>query len=244
MKWIFYAMVAINLAMFAWITNKPAPKSHEVRSAVKDVGDLKIVSDVELTVRSDFQKKKETSLRDNLASSSKTSSATTPPKEVVFLENGVKSVCERLGPFPERETAVGIADGLAAYRLAPRVIEENTIKTIGYWALLPSLPTKEEAEKLVERLKSRGIQDVRRFSSGDFINSISLGLFSTEANAKRRAKSVESQGFLAIVQPKEEESKGFWLQFTRPKGLKLPLDTVKKNFPDLQNKPCPGIAQN
>ncbi len=243
MKWIFYAMVAINLAMFAWITNKPAPKSHVVQSAVEDVGDLKMVSDVELVVRLDFQKKK---LADSHGDGREKSTGGDPalPKDVVYVENGIKSVCRRLGPFPERKIAVSVADGLVAYRLAPKVVEDEQIVTLGYWAMLPALPTKEEAELLVNKLKSRGIQDVRRFTSGEFINAISLGLFSTEANARRRAKSVESQGFLAVVQTKEEAKKSFWLQFSKPLALELPLDGVKQNYPDLQNKPCSGIAQN
>jgi len=243
MKWIFYAMVVINLAMFAWITNKPVPKTHVVQSVVEDVGDLKIVSDVELVVRSDFQKKQEAELL-RKQQEANDSADTSPPDDVVFVDEGVKKVCRRLGPFPERKIAIGVADGLAAYRLAPKVIEEQEIEVLGYWALLPALSTREEAELLVNKLKSRGIQDVRRFTSGENINAISLGLFSSEANARRRAKSVESQGFLAVVQPKEEEKKFFWLQFTQPQGLELPLDGVKQNYPEMQNKPCPGIAQN
>jgi hypothetical protein len=243
MRWIFYAMVAINLAMFAWITNKPAPKSHVAMSVVEDVGDLKIVSDVELVVRADFQKKKQADLQRKLEKTG-TGVDRPVPEDVVFVDKGVSKVCRRLGPFPERKIAVGVADGLAAYRLAPKVIEDQQIDILGYWALLPALSTKAEADLLVKKLKSRGIQDVRRFTSGDFINAISLGLFSSEANARRRAKSVETQGFLAVVQPKEEEKKNFWLQFTQPQDLELPLDGVKANYPDLQNKPCPGIAQN
>jgi len=243
MKWIFYAMVLINLAMFAWITNKPAPKAHVVQSVVKDVGDLKIVSDVELVVRSDFQKKKEAE-RLRKEREAKGLTKISPPIDVVFVDEGVKTVCRRLGPFPERKVAIGVADGLAAFRLAPRVIEETKVETLGYWALLPALSTREEADLLVKKLKSRGIQDVRRFTAGEYINAISLGLFSSEDNARRRAKSVESQGFLAVVQPKEEEKKQFWLQFNKPQGLELPLDVVKQNNPEMQNKPCPGIAQN
>jgi hypothetical protein len=240
MKWIFYVMVAINLAMLAWITNIPAPKDHEVRVSLKDVGDLKIVSDVELAVRLDFQKSKQSALNRDQGSSADGSAQ----QDVVFVQDGIELVCRRLGPFPERKITLGIADGLAAYRLAPKVIQEKRIDTLGYWAMLPSLPTKDEADELVEKLKSKGIQDVRRFTSGDFINSISLGLFSTEANAKRRARSVESQGFLAVVQPKEEEKEFFWLEYTKPKALKLPLDGVREKYPEMQNKPCPGIAQN
>lgn len=243
MKWIFYAMVAINLAMLAWVTNKPAPKNHVVQSVVEDVGDLKMVSDVELVVRLDFQKKKQADIQRRQRESTGRTEIS-PTADVVFVKKGVKTVCRRLGPFPERKIAVAVADGLAAYRLAPKVIEDEQVDTMGYWALLPALPTREEAELLVNKLKSRGISDVRRFTSGNFINAISLGLFSTEANARRRAKSVESQGFLAVVQPKQEEKKNFWLQFTKPLGLELPLDGVKQNNPDLQNKPCPGIAQN
>ena len=200
MKWIFYFMLLVNLALLAWLVNTPQEQIKETRLVVQDVGDLKIVSDVELQVRSDFQKE--------MQKQQKSAAKPKPkPKDdeigeelpiaaekdaVVSDEEDVKQpVCYQLGPFPEKSDAENIASGLAAYRLASKIIKTTSVKVSGYWAMLPAQGSVKESNKLIKELKEKGLVDVRRFVTGEFENAISLGLFSNENNAKRRARQVE-----------------------------------------------------
>ena len=153
-------------------------------------------------------------------------------------------VCHLLGPFPEKSDAENIASGLAAYRLASKIVTTTSVKVSGYWALLPAPGSVKESNELVKELKEKGLVDVRRFVTGELENAISLGLFSNENNAKRRARQVEKLGYVAVVSPKAEENNLFWLEYMQPPGLKLPLKGVRQNFPEVEIKPCSGIASD
>lgn len=238
MKWIFYLLLLINLGIFAWIMQQPPQDEVAIKSPLRDVGDLKMVPDAELKVLEDFQK------RQQKQNASLSSAATTANGIDTVSESVIASgQCRRIGPFGERKTAVNIADSLAEYRLVAKIEPQVEINTLGYWAVLPALATREEADTLVEKLKSRGIRDVRRFTSGEMINAISLGLFSTEENARRRATSIENEGFVALVQPKLEEVTEFWLEFDLPQHADVPLESLRALHPQMQIKNCGGIAR-
>ena len=241
MKWIFYIVLLANLGLAAWLVNTPSEKTAIPITSPRDVGDLKIVSDVELQVRADFQKKLEKEQKSGVFSEN------VLPKvefdDFVFDEDDNKRViCRQLGPFSEKKHAEDIASGLAAYRLPTKIVT-TTIRDIkGYWAILPAPATRQEANELVEKLRDKGVVDVRRFVVGDLENSISLGMFSSEGNAKKRARSIEELGFVAVVTPNADEKELYWLEYMQPEGFKLPIKSVRVNYPEAKIKACPGIA--
>lgn len=249
MKWIFYFMLLTNLLLTAWLVNTPQERAVAKSIPVKDVGDLKIVSDVELRVRADFQKTLEREMTDKRAAMQKKaeSDAGIPAlknDESVFVQDAKKPVCRWLGPFKDKNDASNIGGGLAAYRLVTKLVKTTDVDTSGFWAVIPSPGSVEESKELVKKLKENGLVDIRRFLTGELENSISLGLFSSEANAIRRARSVEKLGFVAMVRPKSQETDFFWLEYMQEPGLKLPIKGVRINFPDVEIKPCPGIASD
>jgi len=236
MKWIFYIMLLANLGLTAWLVNTPIEKTTVPKTSPRDVGDLKLVSDVELQVRADFQKKLEKEQKSNVFSEE------ILPKAKFDEDGNKRVVCRQLGPFSEKKHAEDIASGLAAYRLTSKVVKTTTRDIKGYWAILPAPATRKEANELVEKLRDKGVVDVRRFVVGDLENSISLGMFSSEGNAKKRARSIEELGFVAVVTPNAEETDHYWLEYMQPKGFKLPIKGVRVNYPQAKIKPCPGIA--
>ena len=249
MKWIFYFVLFANLLFAAWLVNTPQEKTVVTkRVPVEDVGDLKIVSDVELRVRADFQKTLEREMQEKQAAMQKKAQLADgleklARNDAVFVNNNAKKpVCRWLGPFKDKKDASNIGGGLAAYRLVTKLVKTTDVDTSGYWAIIPSPGTVEESKELIQQLKDNGLVDVRRFLTGELENSISLGLFSSEANASRRARSVENLGFVAMVRPKSEETDFYWLEYMQEPGLKLPIKGVRTNFPNVEIKPCPGIA--
>jgi hypothetical protein len=249
MKWIFYFMLLVNLGLLAWLVNNPQKQVLATKPALSDVGDLKIVSDVELQVRADFQRDLEKELKHKKKPVVRNTGEIEDelPRveydDFIFDEDDAKkAVCRQLGPFRERKDAMNIASGLAAYRLVTKLIQETEIS--GYWALLPAQATVKESNQLVEELKKKGLVDVRRFTTGELENAISLGLFSSEINAIKRVRSVEKLGYVAIVKAKVEEKDAFWLEFMQSPGFSFPMKGVRTNFPDVEIKPCSGIAPN
>lgn len=248
MKWIFYLLLLVNLGLVAWMVNAPKQQEATSKQKVRDVGDLKIVSDVELQVRADFQRDMDQELkkqaRKPVAGKVDEELPHAEFDEFVFDEEDAKQpVCRQLGPFAERGDASNIAAGLAAYRLVTKLVSDTSTKTTGYWAIIPAPTTLDESSLLIEKLKDKGLTDVRRFSSGSLENAISLGLFSSEGNAIKRARSVEQLGFVTLVKPKTEQAEFYWLEYMQPPGFNLPIKGVRNNFPEVQIQPCPGIAK-
>lgn len=240
MKWIFSFMLAVNLVTAIWIYQTPDERNSTEKLAIDDVGDLKIVSDVELQVRADYQRKNR--LAQNRSQAIKDDKNLSV--QDLANENNTDPVCRLLGPFSERQHAIEIGSGLAAYRLITKVVKKTDRTIKGYWTILPAASSVNEANEIIDKLKSKGLVDVRRFSGGEMENAISAGLFSSEGNAIKRAREVEKIGFVAIVKPKYEVNEHFWLEYNQSPGFKLPIKGVRTNYPDVKIKSCSGIATN
>ena len=244
MKWIFYFLVVSNLIFLGYIVSSPKQQQY-AGSHVKDVGDLKRVSDVELRVRLEFQKQLEAEQHRKLMAQSEEAKQLERLKQQEELERARKlnqTVCRSVGPFAAKADAEDIAGGLATERHIGKIIEDKYIKTLGYWAMLPPAGSKAEAEKLLNTLRDKEVTDIRRMTDGENTNAISLGLFSTEINAKRRVREVELHGFLAIIKAKQEEIIDYWVMFEQKPDFDFPLERVQVNYPEVEIKSCNGIA--
>ncbi len=244
MKWIFYFLVVSNLVFLGYIVSSPKPDQYVV-SHEADVGDLKRVSDVELKVRLEFQKQLEAEEQRKLMAQSEEAKQLERLKQQEELAKARKlnqTVCRSVGPFKQKADAQDIAGGLAEERHIGKIIEEKRIKTLGYWAMLPPVGSKDEAERLLNNLKDKGVADIQRMTGADNNNAISLGLFSKEINAKRRVREVELHGFLAIIKAKQEEVRDYWVMFEQKPDFDFPLERVQVNYPEVEIKSCDGIA--
>ena len=115
MKWIFYFLVVSNLIFLGYIVSSPKQQQY-VGSHVKDVGDLKRVSDVELKVRLEFQKQLEAEQHRKLMAQSEEAKQLERLKQQEELERARKlnqTVCRSVGPFSAKADAEDIAGGLA-----------------------------------------------------------------------------------------------------------------------------------
>lgn len=142
-------------------------------------------------------------------------------------------VAPALGPEPEPDAApvvvaapppppparclrlVGFGDQLAAQRaqrrLQPQVedakLHVRTIRNIrNYWVYLPSAANRPAALETSRRLGEKGLTDYFVTTTGTNPNAISLGVFSTRANAERRQAQVRAAGFAAEIAERAEET--------------------------------------
>ncbi len=246
MKWIFTIMLLVNLAIAGWYlgySGQQQSGESSISSQQPDVGDLKIVSDIELKVRADYQRK----LKEQVERYEKENAEL--KKNTLAAENLAKSIkksdgCLRLGPFKERVQAQAVADDLLAYRIVSRVMEDNLVLNEGYWALIPSSGSVNEANELMKKLRKNGFEDIRRFTDGELANAISLGLFTREINAITQVRKADEMGLLAIVKPKINEKTSFWLEFELSRSSRFPVQDVTNSFPDVTIKACFGIASD
>ena len=66
---------------------------------------------------------------------------------------------------------------------------------LGFRVFIPPLESTAAADVQITRMRNEGVEDIIRISGSDLNNAISLGVYSTEAAAKRRIRSLESMGY-------------------------------------------------
>lgn len=110
---------------------------------------------------------------------------------------------------------IGFGDRLAAQRairrLQPQVekaeLHVRTVRNVrNYWVYLPPAANRPAALEMSRRLGEKGLSDYFVTTTGANPNAISLGVFSTRANAERRQQQVQSAGFEARVAERAEET--------------------------------------
>jgi hypothetical protein len=132
---------------------------------------------------------------------------------------------------------------LRALGLKPDLQSETINEQAGIWVLIPPQVSRRNAIEIAKRLERDGISDIWRFTSGNLVHAISLGLFRNEERAQARKREIAALGYEVIVKPRFRQQTKYWLYFqeTSPtvdskKGWK---DLLVK-FPDLElnETPC------
>lgn len=121
--------------------------------------------------------------------------------------------CYSYGPLPDRLSALGVMVEIRRTTEEPRLRQDKPGTTSGYWVLIETAKTDADAVKLVESLKAAGISDIWRITRGELKNAISMGLFSRQENAEKRATEARSKGFTVNIVDKPRKAPVFWIDF-------------------------------
>jgi hypothetical protein len=113
-------------------------------------------------------------------------------------------LCVRLGRFEDQAAAeaaiiaLSKADGFVRADPAIRMREVQGIQ-VSYWVYLPPFLDRKTANAALTALTQRGIKDAYIVAEGEDRNAISLGLYSEQARARRRADQVGNEGMTARI---------------------------------------------
>jgi cell division septation protein DedD len=110
-----------------------------------------------------------------------------------------------MGPDIARAEAAIAQLALPAERV--RRVQKDAM---GYWVLIPPLPSKDETDKVMAALKAQGVSDFSLVTEpAARQNAISLGIFRSEDAAQTLLAAVRNKGFAnAVLEPRE----GFFRQ--------------------------------
>lgn len=126
--------------------------------------------------------------------------------------------CFRLGPFDtpagQRRASERLQDRVA------RVRERETSRESAqdFRVYLAAAENREAALVLARQLDDKGVRDYFVVTGGEWENSISLGVFRNEQNARRRLNAVVALGFEARLEARRDVVPEWWLDIAAAEG--------------------------
>lgn len=187
-RWLFFGLLAANLAIFAWLRQQPAPEPIRFVATDPGVPGLRLLSEVE-----------------------------TPGKQPTWqnpAENSVSPVmpvCFRVGPFTSQAAISQVLEPLQDFVIKTRARRETASQEAGYWVFLPATKTRTEALRAARRLSDAGVKDYYVVTAGAHENTVSLGLYRDKDNAMARLESLNRRGFDAQWEARLEQWPEYWL---------------------------------
>ena len=166
----------------------------------------------------------------------------TPERDGAVAETTAQAdspVCRTVGFLETRSEAEIVSVSLRALGLRPDLESETSNQQAGIWVLIPPQATRRDAIDISNRLERDGVSDLWRFTSGELVHAISLGLFRNEERAEARKKEITGLGYEVIVKPRYRQKTKYWLYFqdsTPASDTKPGWKEILAKFPDLEAK--------
>ena len=129
------------------------------------------------------------------------------------------AICQSLGPF---ETPAALRKAMDA--LLPKVEriqfrEVQAMELRGYRVFLPAAADRAQAVATARSLSAKGVADYYVVTAGDQANTVSLGIFRELENATKRRDDVVKLGYNAVVEPRTEPVKQWWIDLAAAPGF-------------------------
>lgn len=195
LKWVFAALILVNLGLWMWAnwykeqpvleyrTSHPPFAAEKMRLLTESGNKLK-TRKITKTANSDF---------------------------TIFT----RPVCLRIGPFTNTDLADKAQEILTGLQIgfATRATESN--KITNYRVYLPPFPSRQAAELKRQELTRLGFRDHAVIQEEEWQNAISLGLFSVESNAESRLNGLVTKGVDAKLQALDQIRLQHWLDIAK-----------------------------
>ena len=139
----------------------------------------------------------------------------------------VAARCTSVGPFRELSQAANAAATLraAGHQPTQRVAEGDI--WIGYWVYIQAIPTEEEANAILAKVRAEGIGDSYVIPNSDTGNLVSLGVFSEISGVSRRRDQVRALGLEAQVVDRTRRATVYWVDVTLGPDQALDFDALQ-----------------
>lgn len=111
----------------------------------------------------------------------------------------VASNCFLISGIKEQERAAALAVALNDMGASVTARQMGPTEVTNYLVSIPPRVSSAEASELVKELGAAGLKDFYRVQSGETVNAIALGVFTTQAAAERRQSQVATLGLPDVV---------------------------------------------
>lgn len=142
--------------------------------------------------------------------------------------------CYSIGPLTEDAQIAAMRSWLVAMGGDPALRVDERRELERYWVYLPPLDSREQAAKMVERMRAQGIEDVIPIFTGEMANAVSVGVFSRRSSLERRLQQLRALGYEPSIAPRYSAESTWWLDVTFEEGGRLTQNELAARFPDVQ----------
>lgn len=108
--------------------------------------------------------------------------------------------CFSFGPYPN-PAALRRAHARVQAQVVRAQVREVAAAATGWRVFLPPLPSRAEAQAMVERMRAAGLDDLLVIVDGSEANAIALGRYRGEDAARRRQAALQKAGFTVQIAP-------------------------------------------
>jgi hypothetical protein len=125
--------------------------------------------------------------------------------------------CRSIGPFADTAAETAAANVLSARGLKPQPRTAETQTPDGYWVYV-DLKDAAARRRAIDRLNSAGLRDAAVVPQLDQGDRLSVGLFSAQRGAVRRAEQVRDLGFAPVLETHQHAVSEQWLDIALKAG--------------------------
>ena len=195
MRFVFFALLFINLAYFAWAQWIDVPRPAPVNEAMTHLPRLKMADELPPAERSHPHSAQKTALTESTS-------------------------CLSVGPFVDFASSTQAAALLRAKGFDPRQRAEQGQVSAGYWVYVSGLASQAAVDRALVTLERSGIKDALVMpENGDAGRRLSLGLYSERSRAERRAQAVRQAGLSAEIAERKLPGTLYWVDLAQPPGM-------------------------
>lgn len=264
MRWVVYALLAVNLGLLTWNlqtrgSNPPAPQPAATTQApTPDENAQRLPLLTELAKDSlrerppvgaglpanpppDFTPTPTLTTPSSPSASSEAPKPADPPPPTTAETRPLADsrACLTLGPLDATAPLAAIQAWLEQRGAKVDVRTGERREVALYWIYFPPKPTRAEAVTQVERMRGEGIGDVIVVLKGDMANAISLGVFSRADTRDRRLRELNAKGYQPSISPRYRTTLATWVDASAPQDAISDAE-LQARWPELElaRKPC------
>ncbi len=266
MRWLFLLLLAANLLFFSWnwFRDDDQPtRNHPTAGSAQGEKGLILLSELKSAEKSSPGESDRSASQPETASpepatgeptapsavkpsTHRPATATTPARAKTATLD--ERICYVLGPFGSSNV---VQEVLKRIINSPAIVERrwsSPQQRPGYWVHIPPAGSSNEARSIVQILNQEGISDVQLITSGEMRNAISLGIFSTMQNARKRQQEVTQQGFEVVIDEVKIRKRLYWLALRGSGGRALSRElldrvTADADEAEIEQRPCSELPR-
>jgi hypothetical protein len=202
---VLLALVAVNVAFFAWAHWIDAPAVIPAATA-RDTS----IPPLQLATKSPAPTAP--------APAAATTSTAAPASAAPSVASASAPVrCRSLGPFEDMTAVNAAADRLRARGFTPHDRSADTQNPNVYWVYIGEL-TVEMQRHAIQALNAAGIHDAASMPQPEMSDRVSVGVFADQAHAVKRAEQVRALGFKPTLGLRQRTVPAHWLDFELKSG--------------------------